>query len=101
MVTSSHSCGGGASVASTFATTFASLRSIREALGRPHSRSAPYRRGRRGYPLLVVLLEAGHALDGGGCVELLVRDILRLLGEAGRREDVAQRSNQSYTCTSA
>jgi hypothetical protein len=33
MVTSSHSRGGGASVASTFATTFASLHSIREALG--------------------------------------------------------------------
>ena len=41
--------------------------------------------GRHGYPLLIVLLESGHALDGG-CrrVELLVRDIRRLLGETGR-----------------
>src|SRR6266481_5168014 len=39
-----------------------------------------------GYPLLIVLLEAGHALDGG-CrrVELLIRYILRLLGKTGRR----------------
>src|SRR6266702_1626420 len=42
--------------------------------------------GRRRYPLLIVLLETGHPLDGG-CrrVKLLVRDVRRLLGETGRR----------------
>src|SRR5262249_23305204 len=42
--------------------------------------------GRHGYPLLIVLLETGHALDGG-CrrVELLVRGIRRLLSQARRR----------------
>src|SRR5262245_6647301 len=60
--------------------------------------------GRHGYPLLIVLLETGHALDGS-CrrVELLVRDIRRLLGETGRgrldlsvrcREEEKSRRNQ-------
>src|SRR6266699_5390527 len=42
--------------------------------------------GRCRYPLLIVLLETGHPLDGG-CrrVKLLVRDVRRLLGETGRR----------------
>src|SRR6266566_7164188 len=42
--------------------------------------------GRRRYPLLIVLLETGHPLDGG-CrrVKLLVRDVRRLLRETGRR----------------
>src|SRR5262249_47648401 len=42
--------------------------------------------GRRSYPLLIVLLEARHLLDGGRRrIELLVRDIRRLVGEIGRR----------------
>src|SRR6516164_8598238 len=42
--------------------------------------------GRRGYPLLIILLETGHPLYGG-ChrIELLVRNIRRLVGETGRR----------------
>src|SRR6266699_6600821 len=42
--------------------------------------------GRCRYPLLIVLLETGHPLDGG-CrrVKLLVRDVRRLLRETGRR----------------
>src|SRR5262249_31962447 len=41
---------------------------------------------RRGYPLLIILLETGHPLYGG-ChrIELLVRNIRRLVGETGRR----------------
>src|SRR5262249_43018389 len=70
--------------------------------------------------LLIVLLEASHAPDGGCCrVEFLVRDILRLLGEIGRRrldlrardgaEDKSDRNEQnggggpyenSHHCTS-
>ncbi len=43
-------------------------------------------RGRRGYALLIILLETGHPLYGG-CrrIELLVRNIRRLVGETGRR----------------
>src|SRR5262245_4279238 len=44
------------------------------------------RGGRRGYPLLIILLDTRHPLDGG-CrrVELLIRDSRRLVGETGRR----------------
>src|SRR5205085_12170865 len=74
---------------------------------------------RRGYPLLIVLLEASHVPDGGCCrVEFLVRDVLRLPGEIGRRrldlsarygaEDKSDRNEQngsgpyqiSHHCTS-
>src|SRR5215472_16281483 len=42
--------------------------------------------GRRGYPLLIILLETGHPLYGGSHrIELLVRNIRRLVGETGRR----------------
>src|SRR5215471_3089229 len=42
--------------------------------------------GRRGYPLSIILLETGHPLYGG-ChrLELLVRNIRRLVGETGHR----------------
>src|SRR6266487_4528786 len=42
--------------------------------------------GRRGYALLIILLETRHPLYGG-CrrIELLVRNIRRLVGETGRR----------------
>src|SRR5262249_4504514 len=42
--------------------------------------------GRRGNPLLIVLLETGYPLDGGCCrVELLIRNVRRLVSGTRRR----------------
>jgi hypothetical protein len=49
--------------------------------------------GRRGHPLSIILLETGHPLYGGGHrIELLVRNIRRLVGETGHRIELLVRN---------